>query len=366
MFVHQPAGRFDLTGKEGRFTPASPTSALPIDLFVVTARDPLNVMAEYARLTGHPEMPPLWALGYQQSHRTLASRAEVLSIAKTFRLKKLPCDALIYLGTGFCPSGWNTGHGSFLFNPAVFKEPKAILDELRGMHFHVVPHVVIRSKSVRGRVSDPPVPGHAVEEEASTYWNAHREVFALGVNGWWPDEGDPLEGGLTTVANPDVLGRPPGRSPEPAALCSAPQRLCGHAALRSLPLVGRRRFVVGDLEDPRAGRDQHGLDRHPLLGDRHRGLRAHQGSDRRALRPMVPVQCVLSALPLARPDLEAPAPLGLEYRRARTNEIRGYGYARNPGVEELHNAAVEPICRKYLNLRYQLMPYCIALSASAA
>ncbi len=78
-----------------------------------------------ARLTGHPEMPPLWSLGYQQSHRTLASREEVLSIARTFREKKLPCDALIYLGTGFCPSGWNTGHGSFTFNPAVFPDPKA-------------------------------------------------------------------------------------------------------------------------------------------------------------------------------------------------------------------------------------------------
>ena len=39
------------------------------------------------------------------------------------------------------------------------------------------------------------------------------------------------------------------------------------------------------------------------------------------------------------------------------NEIRNYGYAANPGVEELHNAAVEPICRKYLELRYQLLPY---------
>ena len=39
-------------------------------------------MAEYARLTGHAEMPPLWSFGYQQSHRTLASREEVLSEAK--------------------------------------------------------------------------------------------------------------------------------------------------------------------------------------------------------------------------------------------------------------------------------------------
>jgi alpha-glucosidase/alpha-D-xyloside xylohydrolase len=39
------------------------------------------------------------------------------------------------------------------------------------------------------------------------------------------------------------------------------------------------------------------------------------------------------------------------------HEIRGYGYAANPGPEELHNAEVEPICRKYLELRYRLLPY---------
>ncbi len=77
MFVHQPYGTFDLTGSEGRFTPAAKSPALPLDLFIVTARDPAQIMAEWARLTGHPEMPPLWALGYQQSHRTLASRDEV-------------------------------------------------------------------------------------------------------------------------------------------------------------------------------------------------------------------------------------------------------------------------------------------------
>ena len=39
------------------------------------------------------------------------------------------------------------------------------------------------------------------------------------------------------------------------------------------------------------------------------------------------------------------------------DEVRTYGDAANPGPEELHNADVEPICRKYLELRYRLMPY---------
>ena len=49
MFVHQPYGTFDLTGIDGRFTvsePAStPAAALPLDLFVVGAREPAAIMA---------------------------------------------------------------------------------------------------------------------------------------------------------------------------------------------------------------------------------------------------------------------------------------------------------------------------------
>src|SRR5262249_38938293 len=112
LFFHQPLGSIDLSGSEGRFTPSD---AGPIDLFVVSG-EPAVIMTEYARLTGFPALPPIWALGYIQSHRTLQDFAEVLRVAQTFREKKLPCDVLIYLGTGWCPSGWNTGHDSFAFN----------------------------------------------------------------------------------------------------------------------------------------------------------------------------------------------------------------------------------------------------------
>src|SRR5215831_15732408 len=116
MFFHQPFGTFDFTGPESKFQPGNRESRLPLELFFVASQDPPTIMAEYCAITGYPEMPPLWSFGYQQSHRTLASREEVLSETRTFREKKLPCDAMIYLGTGFCPSGWNTENGSFTWN----------------------------------------------------------------------------------------------------------------------------------------------------------------------------------------------------------------------------------------------------------
>ena len=104
LFIHQPYGAFDFRGDEGVFTPRE-EAALPLDLFVVRSDDPKEIMAEYARIIGLPEMPALWTLGYMQSSRTLDGPEEILGVARTFREKQLPCDTLIYLGTEFAPSG---------------------------------------------------------------------------------------------------------------------------------------------------------------------------------------------------------------------------------------------------------------------
>ena len=123
MFIHHPLGSFDLTKDAGRFEPT--TDALPVDVYVASSADPKVLLAEYARITGYAEMPPLWSLGYMQSHRTLAGPEEIMGVARTMREKKLPCDALIYLGTEFCPSGWNTRNGEFTWHDGNFPDPKA-------------------------------------------------------------------------------------------------------------------------------------------------------------------------------------------------------------------------------------------------
>ena len=52
MYVHQPLGSFDLTGKDGLFFPPNIENSLPLDLFVIGAKDPAAVMREYAAITG--------------------------------------------------------------------------------------------------------------------------------------------------------------------------------------------------------------------------------------------------------------------------------------------------------------------------
>jgi alpha-glucosidase/alpha-D-xyloside xylohydrolase len=183
LFFHAPEGRIDLR-EQGRFIPR--TNGV-LDLFLIDVSKPPDALAEYIRLTGRPAMPPKWALGYFQSHRTLAGPDEPLQIARTFRERNLPCDALIYLGTGYCTNGWNTGHGSVAFNTNAFAPEN--IKALHVQNFKVVLHVNRAPRNLFGAsISET----NESRSHIGNYWPRHRETFALDVDGWWPDDGDEL------------------------------------------------------------------------------------------------------------------------------------------------------------------------------
>jgi len=357
MYFHHPFGTFDFTGSQGKFIPSGADAALSLDIFLVAARDPAIVMSEYALLTGHAEMPPRWSFGYQQSHRTLAGRDEILAEARTFREKKLPCDALIYLGTGFCPSGWNTQNGSFAWNARAFPDPPAMIDQLHKDNFRVVLHAVILSNRLQGTVQDRCEAVRFDEQEAGCYWDAHRKNFAMGVDGWWPDEGDPL----------DITSR----------------------------LLRNKMYWEGPQID-RPNERPYALHRNGYAGMQRYAAFLWSGdvySTWETLKVQVPigVNTSLTGIPYWGTDIggfvptkEFTAELYMRWFQfgafctlfrchGRTwklrlpwgwntgdpgpVEISNYRGAAIPDANQLHNEQVEPICRKYLELRYRLLPY---------
>jgi len=357
MFFHQPFGTFDFTGTQSKFLPTSPQTALPLDIFFVASRNPATIMAEYARLTGHAEKPPLWSFGYQQSHRTLASREEVLAEAKTFREKKLPCDTLIYLGTGFCPSGWNTENGSFVWNSRVFPDPKEILDELHKDNFRVALHAVILSDKLRGTVHDACELPRFDEELASCHWDAHRKDFALGVDGWWPDEGDPLD-----IASRLVRNRMYWEGPQLDRPNERPY------ALHRNGYAGMQRYGSflwsGDVYSTWETLKVH----IPIAINTALTGIPYWGTD---IGGFVPTKEFTAELYLRWFQFGAFCPLFRSHGRAwklrlpwgwdtgdpGPIEINNYNGAAIPDSSQLHNEQVEIICRKYLELRYRMLPY---------
>jgi len=355
IFFHQPYGTFDFTGSQGKFQSASPGAAL--DLFFVASQDPARIMSEYARITGYAEKPPLWSFGYQQSHRTLAGREEVLAEAKTFREKKLPCDALIYLGTGFCPSGWNTENGSFVWNSRVFPDPKEMLDELHRDNFKAVVHVVILSDKLHGTVHDPCEVSRFDEEAASCHWDAHRKDFALGVDGWWPDEGDPLD-----VASRLVRNRMYWEGPQMDRPKERPY------ALHRNGYAGMQRYASflwsGDVSSTWETLKTH----IPIALNTALSGIPYWGTDIGGFVPTPEFTAELyvrwfqfgAFCPLFRchgRTWKLRLPWGWNTGDPGPVEIRNYDGAATPDSSQLHDTRVEPICRKYLELRYRMLPY---------
>ncbi|HYK34985.1 TIM-barrel domain-containing protein [Alloacidobacterium sp.] len=354
LFFHEPWGSFDLTGEAGIFTPGE--SARGHDIFLMLGDTPAQLMREWAELTGYPHMPPLWALGYQQSHRTLANRQEVLAEAKTFREKRLPCDALIYLGTGFCPSGWNTGHGSFTFNDAVFPDPEVMINKLHEDHFKVVLHVVNPPEDLHGKVADA---GTAAEEpgDAAAYWSRHVPLMRMGIDGWWPDEGDVLPVASRLARNEMYWEGQRQTRPDRRPY-----------ALHRNGYVGLQRY--GWLWSGDIFSTWKTLAAQVMVGI-NAGLCGipYWGTDTGGF---VPTKEFTAELFVRWFQFSAFCPLFRSHGRAwklrlpwgwNTGDYGPaeldpeYAAAVLPKAEDLHNPEVERICRKYLNLRYQLLPY---------
>ena len=368
IYIHQPIGTFDLTGATGLFTPPK-NAPLPLDIFVVGSNDPAEIMKAYAEITGFAEMIPLWSLGYLQSHRTLAGPEQIREVARTFREKQLPCDALIYLGTDFTPSGWNTHNGEYSWNPANFPNPKAMIDELHALNFKIVLHTVIEGSRITGKVSDPctaePIPPGRLpnnqwppDRSVPCYWTSHKPLFDLGVDGFWPDQGDGYD---------------------------APSRLA------------RIRMYWEGSQMWRPNERPFALHRNGYAGMQRYGAFLWSGdvySTWETLKTHVPVaiNTSLSGIPYWGTDIggfvptadytgelhvrwfqfgalnplfrslgrtwQLRLPWGWNLGTVGVSEIANYtGGAMDPPESELRNTNVEPICRKYLELRYGLMPY---------
>jgi alpha-glucosidase/alpha-D-xyloside xylohydrolase len=367
MYIHQPLGTFDFTGNEGAFQPPDSESALPLDIFVIGATSPTAILQEYAAITGLAEMPPLWSLGYQQSHRTLGTPEEILAEARTFREKKLPCDAMIYLGTDFCPNGWNTHNGEFTWNARAFPDPAAAIQQLHEEHLKVVLHIVMEGRHLIGTVHDPCTnpqqptgrtpDGHWPDDrQVSCYWQAHKPLLDLGVDGWWPDQGDGLDA-------PSRLRR--NRMYFEGQQMDEPNRRV--YALHRNAYAGMQRYASflwsGDVQSTWETLRTHV----PVAVNTGLSGIPYWGTD---IGGFVPTPEYTGELYVRWFQFGAFCPLFRSHGRVWTLHLPwGWNMGEpppavsqetpryHPDPKELHNAAIEPICKKYLELRYQLLPY---------
>lgn len=353
LYFHQPTGQFDLSGDAGVWRPSDVARAQ--DIFLVVGETPAELLREYAELTGYPHLPARWTLGFQQSHRTLESRQQILDEARTFREKHLPCDTMIYLGTGFCPSGWNTGHGSFAFNNAVFPDPKQIVDEFHALHFNVVLHVVNPPETLHGSVHDTGAAA-SVPGDAANYWAQHEPFMRMGIDGWWPDEGDVLPTPSRLVRN--RLYWEGGRKTRPDRRPFALHRNC-YAGIQRWGWLwsGDTESTWKTLETQIMEGINAGLNGVPYWGTDIGGFVPTPEFTAELFVRWFQFGAFCPSFRCHGRTWQLRRPWGWNTGSYGPSEMGPNAASLLPHEEDLHNAAVEPICRKFLETRYRLLPY---------
>lgn len=334
------------------------------DLFVFDTHDPAKFMKDFSLITGPAVLPPKWALGYMQSHRTLEDDKQMTGIIDSFRIKKIPVDAVIYLGTGFTPRGWNKQQPSFEFNPDVFKrEPKEVLAEMHAKNVKVVVHMVPWDRdqlpTLHGNI--PAKQGEKLDSgHIKNYWQQHVGLVKTGVDAFWPDEGDWFD--LFERVKRHQLYYQGHLSANPTLRPWSLQR-------NGYPGIAQWGGWVwsGDTES-----SWKTLEAQVAVGINYSlSIGPYWGSDIGGFYPNEELTGELYAR-----WFQFGAFCGSFRSHGRTWWTRlpwGWGLSdlgplegnRYPLKSELNNPAIEPVIKKYAELRYQLMPYTYTLAWEA-
>jgi alpha-D-xyloside xylohydrolase len=104
-----------------------------MDVFLIGGENPEEILYQYRRLTGFPAMLPLWSFGTWMSRMTYFSAEEVNQICQRLRDEDFPCD-VIHLDTGWFVTDWLC---EWQFNPERFPDPKQFIKDLRNSGFKV-------------------------------------------------------------------------------------------------------------------------------------------------------------------------------------------------------------------------------------
>jgi len=138
-------------------------SAGELRYYVFSGRDVLEVLDRYTELTGRMALPPLWALGFHISRWSYSPADKVREIANEFRKRNIPCDA-IYLDIHYMD-----GYRSFTWDRQRFPAPALLIKELADKGFKTI------------AIVDP---GIKVDDKYPVYDSGKREdVFARYPNG---------------------------------------------------------------------------------------------------------------------------------------------------------------------------------------
>jgi alpha-glucosidase len=184
----------------------------PLDYYLLYGPEPKQVVEGYAWLTGPTPLPPLWALGYQQSRYSYYPRAKVEEIADRLRADRIPTDVL------WLDIDYQYKNRPFTVDPERFPDFPGLLHELTAEHFHTVLITDLHIADLPGQGYAPYDSGKAGDQfvklhgqdyvgnvwpgasvfpdftqaRTRTWWGSlYKQFMADGASGFWNDMNEP-------------------------------------------------------------------------------------------------------------------------------------------------------------------------------
>jgi alpha-glucosidase/alpha-D-xyloside xylohydrolase len=195
-----------------------------------------------------------------------------------------------------------------------------------------------------------------VPGDAANYWQQHVPLIRIGVDGWWPDEGDVLPVASRLVRN--RMYWEGGRLTRPDRRPFALHRNCYAGIQRWGWLWSGDTFSTWKtLETQIMMGINAGLSGVPYWGTDIGGFVPTKEFTAELFVRWFQFGAFCPSFRCHGRTWQLRRPWGWNTGSYGPSEMGPDAESFLPRPEDLHNAAVEPICRKYLNTRSQLMPY---------
>ena len=182
-----------------------------LDYYFLNGGDFDGVTRLYHQLTGHAPLLPKWAFGFIQSKERYVNAAELIDVVSEYRRRKIPLDGIV-LDWKSWPNG--AGWGQKSFDPIRFPDPSAMTEQLHAMDAHLMvsiwPIMTGDCPNQKEMQEHDAMLGNqstynAFDPQArQLYWQqAHRGLFAHGVDAWWCDCTEPFEADWSGAQKPE-------------------------------------------------------------------------------------------------------------------------------------------------------------------
>ncbi|HKW64186.1 MAG TPA: TIM-barrel domain-containing protein, partial [Candidatus Acidoferrum sp.] len=119
-------------GKESRDFFSFGAEGGELNYYFIGGPEPKKVVEQYTAMTGRSPLPPLWSLGYQQCRYSYYPESRAREIVKTFRDKKIPADVIYF------DIDYQQGYAPFTINREYFPTFEKMITDFRAQGFHSI------------------------------------------------------------------------------------------------------------------------------------------------------------------------------------------------------------------------------------